>query len=321
MDFSLETLTAAINEIPHMPSQLGDSGLFNYAGVATLTVDIEKKGHTLALVSTKVRGAPGEPIGRDSRNIRTFRIPHLPLNDQIAADEVQDVRAFGTTEQPEPFEQRVQDVMTIGVQRFDLTMEYHRLGALRGLVLDKDGSTLFDFFDEFGLSPVSINFALASDSTDVRSKCSAVLRAIRSALGGQPFRGAVAYCGADYWDKLQAHPSVRDTYLGQAQAAELRGDPRVALTFGGIRWEEYVGEFNGAPAIAANKALIVPAGVPNLLLGRYAPANYTDTVNTRGLPLYAMGVPKPNKTGWDIEMQSNPIHINTNPTAVIEATI
>lgn len=321
MDFSLESLTAAINELPHLPSQLGDSGLFSYGGVATLTVDIEKKGRTLSLVGTKPRGAGGDSMGRDTRNIRTFRIPHLPLNDEVLADEVQGVRLFGTTDQPEPVDRRVNEVMQIGVQRFDLTMEYHRLGALKGIVLDKDGSELFDFFDEFGLTPQSVDFELDLDTIDVRTKCSAVLRAIRSALGGTPFTGAVGYCGADYWDALQAHASVRDTYLNQAQAAELRGDPRVSLSFGGIQWEEYVGEFNGQPGIAANKALIVPRGVPNLLLGRFAPANYNDTVNSLGLPLYAKGIEKRNNTGWDLEMQSNPIHINTNPEAVIEATI
>lgn len=321
MDFSLESLTAAINELPHLPSQLGDSGLFSYSPVATLTVDIEKKGRTLSLVGTKARGADGESIGRDERNIRTFRIPHLPLNDQVLADEVQGVRAFGSTDQPEPVDRRVNEVMQLGVQRFDLTMEYHRLGALQGIVLDKDGAELFDFFDEFGLTKQTIDFVLDSAATDVRAKCSAALRAIRSALGGQPFRGAVAYCGSAYWDAFQSHDSVRDTFLNQAQSAELRGDPRVALNFGGIRWEEYVGEFNGQPGIPANKALIVPIGVPDLLLGRFAPANYNDTVNSLGLPLYAKGIEKRNNTGWDLEMQSNPIHINTNPEAVIEATI
>ena len=57
MDFSLETLTAAINELPHLPTQLGDSGLFEYDGVATLSIDIEKEGHTLSLVPTAARGA------------------------------------------------------------------------------------------------------------------------------------------------------------------------------------------------------------------------------------------------------------------------
>ena len=107
MDFSLETLTAAINDLPHLPTQLGDSGLFEYAGVSTLTVDVEKKGHTLGLVSTAPRGAAGEAMGRSQRELRNFRIPHLPMFDQIMADEVQGVREFGTTNQPEPLERRI----------------------------------------------------------------------------------------------------------------------------------------------------------------------------------------------------------------------
>ena len=129
MDFSLETLTAAINELPHQPTALGDSGLFSYDGVATLTVDLEKKGNLLSLVSTAPRGAPGEAVGRETSNLRTFRVPHIPLADQIMADEVQGVRMFGTTDQAEPIEARLNAVLALGKSRLDYTLEAHRIGA------------------------------------------------------------------------------------------------------------------------------------------------------------------------------------------------
>jgi hypothetical protein len=73
--------------------------------------------------------------------------------------------------------------------------------------------------------------------------------------------------------------------------------------------------------IGTNDAYVVPRGVPGLLLGRFGPANYWQTVNTVGLPLYAKGIPMPNDKGWDIEMQSNPIHLLTRPRAVIKVTV
>ena len=42
-----------------------------------------------------------------------------------------------------------------------MTEEYHRLGAIQGLVLDKDGSVLFDLYDEFGVpEPAAIEIDL-----------------------------------------------------------------------------------------------------------------------------------------------------------------
>lgn len=321
MDFSLETLTAAINDLPHLPTQLGDSGLFEYAGVSTLTVDVEKKGHTLGLVSTAPRGASGEAMGRSQRELRNFRIPHLPMFDHIMADEVQGVREFGTTNQPEPLERRMQEVMSLGKGKLDYTLEAHRVGALKGIVLDKDGSTLYNFFTEFGVEQQVHSFELDQAGTDVRAECDLALDKISDELGGVMMTGAVAWCGKNFFNKLIAHPSVKDTYLNQVQAAELRGKVPDSVDIGGITFIRYRGKVGSTPLIGDDDSYTVPTGVPGLLIGRFAPAPYNETVNTIGLPIYAKALEKRNGTGWDLEMQSNPLHILTRPRAVIKGTL
>lgn len=320
MDFSLQTLTAAIIELPHRPTQLGDSGLFAYQGVATLTVDIEKQGNTLSIVPTSARGAPGQAIGRKSRNIRTLRIPHIKLEDAVLADEVQGVRSFGTTDQPEPLDRRVNEVLQLGVNRFDYTLEYHRMGAVKGIVYDADGSELFNFFNEFGVAQNTLNFALDNAATEVRSKCDESSDLVAEELGGVVSNGSIGWCGKAFWRALITHKSVKETFLNQAQASELRGAMPDSFDFGGTTWVRYRGAVAGVPMVADDEAYIVPTGVDDLLLGRFGPANYNDTVNTIGLPSYAKGIPKRDDTGWDIQMQTNPIHINTRPRAVIKAT-
>jgi len=318
MDFSLETLTAAINEMPHQPTQLGDSGLFEYAGVATLTVDIEKKGYTLGIVNTAPRGASGELMGRTQRDLRTFRVPHLPLFDQVMADEVQGVRQFGTTDQPEPLEARINEVMGLGKARLDYTLEYHRVGALKGIVYDKDGSVLYNFFNEFEVAQQTHDFNLDSGDTDVREECDIVLEKISDHLGGMTMTGAVAWCGKTFFRDLVGHPSVKQTYLNQAQAAELRTQLPDSVDVGGIIFRRYRGSVGGTAMIGDNDCYTVPTGVPQLLIGRFAPAPYNETVNTVGLPFYAKALEKRNGTGWDLEMQTNPLHVCTRPRAIIK---
>ncbi len=319
--FTLSELTAAINELPHVPTQLGDSGLFEYAGVPTLSVQIEKQGEVLSLVQSAPRGAPGAEIGRNGRNLRYFGLAHLPLHDALMADEVQGVRAFGSENAPMPIETKRNEILNKGRRRFDLTLEYHRVNALKGILLDADGSTLYNFFDEFGVTQNTLDFELDQATADVRLKCDTAINMIEDELGGNPYTGMVSYCGRTFWQSLIGHKSVKETYLNQAQAAQLRNSPVDALDFGGVRWIKYRGAANGSQMIGANDAYIVPTGVSGLLLGRFGPANYMETVNTIGLPIYAKGIPRPNNTAVDIEMQSNPLHLLTRPRAVIKATI
>jgi hypothetical protein len=320
--FSLTELTAAINELPHVPSLLGDSGLFTYGGVSTLTVQVEKQGQTLSLVSTKPRGSAGAPIGRNTRDLRSFVIPHLPLDDRILADEVQGVRLFGTDAQPTPLQTKLLQVMELGMRRLDYTLEFHRVGALKGIIYDADGTTaLWNLFTEFGVSQSVLDFQLDVTTTEVRAKCDEAMNMIDDVLGGVSYMGAEAYCGRTFWQSLITHKAVKETYLNQAQAAQLRGGTADNLDFGGILWKKYRGKANGADMIGANDAYIVPKGVPDLLIGRFGPADYEDTVNTMGLPMYAQGIRMPNGKGWDVEMQSNPIHLCTRPAAIIKATI
>lgn len=321
--FSLTEMTAAVNELPHLPTMLGDSGLFEYAGIPTTTIQIEKQGQTLALVSTAARGAPGALIGRNSRNLRPFNLVHLPLNDAILADEVQNVREFGTGAQLTTLEARRMEVMQLAQRRLDLTLEFHRAGALKGIVYDADGTTvLHDFFTEFGVSQNTLDFELDQSTTDVRLKCDSAVNSIEDELQGNPYTGMVAYCGRTFWQSLIGHKSVKETYLNQAQAAQLRGMTTDALDFGGIRWMKYRGAASGGSQfIGANDAYIVPQGVPGLLIGRFGPADYLETVNTIGVPVYMKGVPRANNKAIDIEGQSNPIHVLTRPRAVIKATV
>lgn len=321
MDFTLETLTAAINEVPHLPTELRDSGLFAYGGVATTSIEVESDGYTLRLVQSKPRGGAPQSMGRKTRKTRTFKIPHFPQADEIFADEVQNVRAFGTQNQPDMLSTRIAEVLTQGANSHELTMEYHRWGALAGIVYDADGSVLYDFFEEFGVAQNTLDFVLDNAATEVRTKCSAALDSIGNELGGVAFRGADGWCGTEFFDALITHKTVKETWLATAKAADQAEAVPDTFSYGGILWHRSRARNGNTPMVPATKARIVPRGVPNLLLGRHAPANYNETVNTVGLPMYAKAIEKRNGTGYDLEMQGNTVHLLTRPRAVIEASI
>ena len=85
--FEFTKLVAAINLIPHVPTRLGQLGLFREQGIETLTVGIEMQAGVLTLVPTAARGAPGVLKGVERRNMRDFRTSHLPQRVAVMADE------------------------------------------------------------------------------------------------------------------------------------------------------------------------------------------------------------------------------------------
>lgn len=319
--FNLTKLTKAINLIPYRPTRIQSLGWFGQEGIDTTSVMIEMQTDVLTLVPAAARGAPAPIKNAPRRNVRPFTVVHLPQRVALYADEVQNLRAFGQQTDVELGTARINKKLAIARRDLDLTIEFQRIGAVKGQVLDADGSTvLLNLFTEFGVSQQTHDMALDIDATKVAIKCNEVLRKVEDKLGGQVMSGARALCSNEFFDALIGHPAVVETYKYQ-QGATLRADRRRGFEFGGIFWEEYRGQVGSTRFIEANAAYVVPEGVPDLFITHYAPAPYMETVNTEGLPFYAKQEMMDFGKGIDIETQSNPLHLCTRPDAIVKVTI
>ena len=276
--FSSTSLTAAINEIAYVPQRLSELGIFEVDGVTTTTVFIEKVGETLRLVPNTPRGGPGTSVAIDRRKAVPLTAAHLQLEDKIYADEVGNVRAFGSGNRLQGV-QETRDARLLKMSRsLDLTLEYHRLGAIQGLVLDADGTTVIaDLFDLFGISAPSdvdmnldAGFNTTTSGAVIKPNVTGVLREIDVELGGYSPSGYYAFCGDDFFDALESHPELRET-LKYQQGAQLREDGRRTFSYAGVTWENYRGV--GAVKIADTEARLFPLGVPNLFQQYFAPTD------------------------------------------------
>lgn len=318
--FSLQTMTAAISAVPYKPGFVSRRGLFTEAGVATNTVLIEEREGHLKLVQTSNREGPVTAAERKRRKIRSFVVPHLRQEDYAMASEVIGVRQFGTEATLETVENLRNERAARMADNLDVTLEYHRVGAIQGVVLDADGSVLFDLFDEFGVTQLDeVNFDLANAnpaSGALRKKCASVVRAMANELGAVEPAGIEALCGDAFFDDLIAHPEVRETYKYQEGRRLREGYVFDSVEFGGIVFINYRnGGFN---LINTNKCHLYPTGVADLFITRFAPANYIETVNTVGLPRYAKGVVDQWGKRVDFEAQSNPLNLCTRPRCLIQ---
>lgn len=329
--FGVVSLTDAINKIKFVPGRLGQLGLFSESGVTTTKVAIEEKDGVLKLIPPTPRGAPGTTVEKSKRSMLSVDVPHFEVNDAIMAEEVQNVRAFGTENAMETVMSRVGDRLTMATNSMAATQEYSRIGAMKGLVTYADGSSL-NLFTLFGVTQqAEVDFDLDNASPAsgaLRKKCAQVIRLLANELDGIPFSGyAIAECGDAFFDDLLAHPEVVDSYKGTNMAAVLREgylSPTAgqkiygAFEFGGIIWENYRGSVGSTTYVATDKCHIAPMGAPGLFRTYYAPADYEETVNTMGQRLYSKQYQMPNGKGRHLDTQMNALDICTRPRCLIQ---
>lgn len=324
--FSVRSLTDAINKIKFVPGRIGQLGIFTETSISTTIIMVEEKDGVLSLVKPSPRGAPGQTVDKAKRAAHPFVVPHFEINDAVMAEEIQNVRAWGSETQLELLQGKVAERMAIHSQSLAATEEYARIGAIKGIVTYADGSTL-NLFTEFGVSQeAEVDFDLDNATPAagaLRKKCAGVIRTVATNLDGVPFSGLHALCGDAFFDDLIAHKEVRESYLAQQEASTLRqgyvagGMSYGTFEFGGIVWENYRGAVGGTSFVNTDKCHIFPVGVPGLFRTVYAPADYNETVNTMGQRLYAKQFPMPNDKGVNLDCQMNALQYCTRPKALI----
>src|SRR5882724_5159609 len=94
--FSTISLTNAVEKVPYLPSLLGDLGIYDPVPVRTQTVEVEERSGVLSLIQTTPRGAPMRERTTEKRNMRNFSTQRLAEGSTIRADEIQNIRAFGS---------------------------------------------------------------------------------------------------------------------------------------------------------------------------------------------------------------------------------
>ncbi|TSD89074.1 major capsid protein [Mycobacterium sp. KBS0706] len=326
--FSMVSMTQAITRTPYQPRRLGALGLFTPHPITTTAAAIEEMNGTLKVIQTDQRGAPIQQRGAEKRNLRYFGTRRIAKGDTIRAEEIQGIRAFGSETELMQVQAEVARRLDgpVGIRRdVELTKENMRLGAVQGIVLDADGSVIYNWFTEWGVSqPAEVAFDLNNASPTpgaLRKKCNDVVRKVTRGAKGMMVQGSGvhALCGDDFWDALITHPDVEKTYLNWEAAANLReGTAWQAFNFGGISWENYRGTDDGTTvAVATDKVKFFPDNAPGVFEEINSPAESFEYVNTPGMPEYSMIVPDQKRNMFvDVEVYSYPLFICTTPGAL-----
>jgi len=327
--FSMVELTDAINVVPNQWGRIGELGIFGPGrGVTTIAVEIEINNQVLNILPTGQRGAPGTLGVSGKRGVEMFRIPFIPHQDRVAAAEVMGVRSFGRANQLQAVEEVVNDKLITLRMKHALTLEWHRAGALKGIILDADGSTvLLNLFTRFGVTQKVVAFDLSNAASDIQGKCREVLRHIEDNLMGDRMTGVRALCSPEFFDAFTGHAKVAEAYkYFEATQNLLRDDVRRGFPHQGITWEEYRGSGSNLLAdgttatrrfIPAGDVRFYPENTTQSFDTYFAPADYMETVNTIGREIYVKPIPEPDNRGVTLDSQSSPLPICKRPAVLV----
>jgi hypothetical protein len=323
--FDMAALTAAINKIPNTYGRVEQLGLMTPQGVRTRTIIIEEMSGVLNLLPTQPVGSPGTQGTTGKRKVRSFVIPHIPHDDAVLPEEVQGIRAFGSETETDALANLLALKLQNMRNKHAITLEYLRMGALKGVILDADGSTLYDLYSEFGIAAKTVSFALGTAGTEVLLKVLEVKRHIEDNLKGEFMTGIMCLCSQGFYDAFTTHAKVKEAFMYFQRNQQLGNDYRTGFTFGGITFEEYRGQATDAAGnvrkfIADDEAHVLPIGPASTFRTYFAPADFNETANTLGLPLYAKQEPRKFGRGTDLHTQQNPLPICLRPEVLVKGT-
>ena len=322
--FECTEMTAAVNKLPALPVYF--RRLFEVKAVKSTTLSLDiKKGRIVLIGDSPRNTAPESLAGRGAkREWKHLSCAHLAQVDTLAPEDIQDVRAFGSTE-PITAAEVYNDKMQQLKDNLTATVEFHRLGAIKGVVLDADGTTvLHDIFKTFGVTkktlPISFPKTAADDANPILTSILNAKRHVEAAMGGTPFSHIECIIGSDAYDMLTSHVLVRKSFedwLARKQDYGNNDYRKRGFTYGGLTFVERSDVVGGQTMVAAKKGHVYPVG-PGIFKQYHAPADWMETVNTIGLEYYARMDEKEKSRGIDIEVQTNPLTLCTYPEALVE---
>lgn len=323
--FEVVDLTAELNLIPNTWGLINELGIFSSEGVAQHTITVESMTGSLAVITDQVRGARNNVNKDDARALRSFAIPHFPLDDYVTPQDIQGKRAYGNTDAAETEAAVVARKLERIRKNHAVTLEAARAHAITtGSIYAPNGTVVGNFYTDFNITRKEVDFVLGTAGTEVAEKGEEVIAHIQdNILSGETVTGVVALCSPQYFAKLIKQANVKEAYKYYASTQELLrnrlggGGLYRRFEFSGITYIEYRGSYNGTVLIPAGDAYFMPTGTADMFISYFSPANKFSHVNTTGEEAYVFQYRDQKDESILLQSEHNALHLVRRPAAVV----
>lgn len=332
-------LTQEVNRLPNQYGLLNSLGIAPVEPKGSRFVRIELVDGQIYVLSAEPRGAPGDVGGADSEGAIILEIPHFPHIEDIRVDDMDGLLQVinGQVSERSLDRELARKLMLIRAKHA-LTLEYIRLGMIRGEIKDGKGRVIYNLFDAFDIAKKEVDFKLGTEGTDVRAKVEEVQDHVMTKLQGETTSGVESVVSPQFFNKFISHSKVEKFWLNAQNTSEhaqlnrtMSGGSwgRVFNAFGTLLLREYKG---GLPVrnqqgvitteanVEAGKGHAYPAGTQSMFRTFEAPVYHMDEVNQ--VPeqdtIYISTKMKDHGEGVEMKSQTNRLAVCKQPETLVE---
>lgn len=327
--FTFHQLTQAINVLDNQYGKVTQSGLFEQRRVSSKMVEIRVRNGQVTVLGADRRGAPGVVHKGDNEVSYFIEAPHFPWGDQLTPDDIQEIMSFPSSVTggagdlmpgvaPRTQMSVMNDKLELNRLNGDITREYQFCSALKGVLKDGAGNTLFDYFTELGASQSTNDLKLGTEGTDVPGKFSVLARSIAAKAKGQNVSGVRILVAGDLLDRIVGHASVQ-AYMSASGtlAMEVLRNARVegneykrTFDIRGCVLEEYDAEVNlqsGSTEKLIENATgyAYPEGTKQIFAETLTPAHDVRAANQPGTLYWVSPKEMDHGAGVELKFQMN----------------
>lgn len=331
--YGVMELSEAIINYPNQFGLMAQLGIFGESSISqtTVTIDIANRGQ-INVIDNSPRGAPVDYDTTDTQDMRALPTFRYARGASLLADEFQNVRAFGTTNEFSVFDVKLAEKMQVLNQAHAQTTEWLRWQSLLGNVVNSKGQVLYNAYTLMGETQNVINYALSSttDIDPIQTATNAAMDYIQLNSFGEPVTGLFALCSPGFFDQMTKNEEFRKAYTYFAGVPNpLRDNLRDGFFHKGITYLRHIGQVMMMNAdgtrtlskfIPDNTAILLPLGTHQVFRTYYAPADYIETVNTPGQRLYAKTDIMKGNRGIEVETISQQLNMVLKPRLVQKLT-
>ena len=322
--FRMRSLSGFFTRQPYVPQYFGELGIFPEEPIRTHEFFVDRENDSIGLIPTSPLGSPVLTQVKDRRDAIPLTTVRLAEADRLSALDIDGVRASGSETDVQAMQTEIAKRGAKLNNKMALTEEYHRLGAVQGMLLDADGtSVLHDYFADFGFAqPAPVNFNLGNATTNIRQVERDIIRDItrRSRGAITPATTFHVACGDTFYDMVVEHDSVSKFYVNHSAAVQYRGSGSAFESFQPFAfvYHNYRGtDDNTTVAIPRNECRIFPVGGNEVFGHAMAPSEDFDGVNTLGQRRYSKVIPDRDENMYvDLKMYSYPLFYCKRPSAL-----
>ena len=324
--FKVTDLTEELVSIPNEYGLINQLGIFDVEPVSQHTVTFEASDRVIGLIGDKVRGERNNVSKDGKRVMRSYAIPHFPLDDYITPQDVQGQRAYG--------EEGVERLASVQARKLTTirkshaaTLETARAKMITsGDIYAPNGTVVGNVYTDFGVTRKQVAMDLTNAATDVLGKQREIVDHIQdNIMSGETPSEIIALCSPSYFDAYISQAGVKEAYKFYTSTQEpLRNGNWSQFRHGDITLIRYNGKFKDASGVSQalipdDDAYYLPLDTSDTFKTYFSPANKFDLANTLGESGYLFVYEDGKGSKIEIESESNLINILRRPAIVVRA--